>query len=48
MDTAVIHYYNGVPSREGLHTRQESLDEFFETSRIESALNDVTMDHSIS
>jgi hypothetical protein len=47
MDAAIVHYYDRVPRGKGLHATQESLDEFHETSRVESTLEDVTMDHSI-
>jgi hypothetical protein len=47
MNPAVIHYYDGVLKREGLHMTQESLNKLREAGSVESAFNDVTIDHSM-
>jgi hypothetical protein len=47
MDPAVVHYYDGVLKWEGLHMIQEPPNKFREAGSVESAFNDVTIDHSV-
>ena len=47
MNPAVVHYYNRVPKREGLHTAQESSDKFDEASCVERAFKDVAINHPV-